>query len=98
MQIAQQMYEGIELPSEGSVGLITYMRTDSTRVSEQSLGEVRQHIETAFGAGYLPAQANRYPAPEGRPGCARGHRPTSAERTPESVRAHLSAEQFTCTD
>ena len=47
MMIAQQLYEGIELPGEGSVGLITYMRTDSTRVSEQALTEVREYIDRA---------------------------------------------------
>src|SRR5690348_6745849 len=54
MMVAQQLYEGIELPGEGSVGLITYMRTDSTRVSEQALTEVREFIGTKFGADFVP--------------------------------------------
>ena len=94
MQIAQQLYEGIELPDEGSVGLITYMRTDSTRVSEQSLEEVRRQIKTAFGADYLPARANRYRRGKDAQDAHEAIRPTSAERTPESVRPHLSADQY----
>src|SRR5207237_5599121 len=54
MMIAQQLYEGIELPGEGYVGLITYMRTDSTRVSDQALAEVRESIGSTFGAEYVP--------------------------------------------
>src|SRR6185369_15823015 len=54
MQLAQQLYEGIELGSEGSVGLITYMRTDSTRVSNDALAAVRQHIQGQYGKDYLP--------------------------------------------
>ena len=93
MQIAQQLYEGIELPGEGAVGLITYMRTDSTRVAEQSLAEVRGHIEAAFGAGYLPPRANRHRSRKDAQDAHEAIRPTAAGRTPESVRPHLSAEQ-----
>src|SRR5204863_5019358 len=61
MMIAQQLYEGIELPGEeAAVGLITYMRTDSVRIADQALDEVRQHIGTEYGPAYLPEQANRY--------------------------------------
>lgn len=94
MQIAQQLYEGIELPGDGSVGLITYMRTDSTRVAEQSLNEVRGHIEAAFGADYLPARANRHRRQKDAQDAHEAIRPTSAERTPETVRPHLSADQY----
>ena len=94
MQIAQQLYEGIELPGDGSVGLITYMRTDSTRVAEQSLTEVRGHIEAAFGADYLPARANRHRRQKDAQDAHEAIRPTSAERTPETVRPHLSADQY----
>ena len=52
MMIAQQLYEGIELPGDGSVGLITYMRTDSTRVSSQAIEDVRAHIAQVFGDDY----------------------------------------------
>src|SRR5262245_38231148 len=61
MMVAQQLYEGIELPGEDApIGLITYMRTDSVRVSDQALDEVRQHIRTEFGDPFVPEQANRF--------------------------------------
>ena len=60
MMIAQQLYEGIELPGEGAVGLITYMRTDSTRVAEQALTEVREFIGQRFGPDYVPEKPNFY--------------------------------------
>src|ERR1043165_2377245 len=60
MMLAQKLYEGVELGSEGSVGLITYMRTDSTRVSDTALGEVRDYIERQYGANYLPEKAVYY--------------------------------------
>src|SRR5918996_974166 len=62
MMIAQQLYEGVELPGEGAVGLITYMRTDSTRVSDQALTDVREFIGTKFGAEYVPDKPNFYRA------------------------------------
>ena len=62
MMIAQQLYEGIELPGEGAVGLITYIRTDSTRVAEQALTEVREFIGQRYGADYLPEKPNYYRA------------------------------------
>src|SRR5262249_56449963 len=60
MMIAQQLYEGVELPGEGAVGLITYMRTDSTRVSEQALTEVREYIGVNFGPDFVPEKPNLY--------------------------------------
>ena len=60
MMIAQRLYEGVELGEEGSVGLITYMRTDSTRVSNEALTEVREYITSQYGAPYLPESANTY--------------------------------------
>src|SRR5438046_1485575 len=62
MMIAQQLYEGVELPGEGSVGLITYMRTDSTRVSEQAIADVRQFVAGAYGNEYVPEKPNVYKA------------------------------------
>ena len=93
MMIAQQLYEGIELPGEGAVGLITYMRTDSTRVAEQALGEVRDHIGQAFGADYLPAKPNQYRMRKDAQDAHEAIRPTSMGRDPERVRPHLSREQ-----
>ena len=94
MMIAQQLYEGIDLPGEGSVGLITYMRTDSTRVAEQAIGEVRDHILESFGPEYLPDKPNRYRTKKGAQDAHEAIRPTSMTLTPESVRAHLSREQY----
>ena len=94
MLIAQQLYEGIELPGEGSVGLITYMRTDSTRVSEQALGEVRDHISGAFGNTYLPEKPNQFRTKKDAQDAHEAIRPTSVAYDPESVKAHLTEDQF----
>ncbi|MBI5836612.1 MAG: type I DNA topoisomerase [Candidatus Eisenbacteria bacterium] len=94
MVLAQQLYEGIELGGEGSVGLITYMRTDSTRISQEALGEVRGHIETSYGKEYLPAKPNAFAVKASAQDAHEAVRPTSVERTPESVRQFLTAEQF----
>ena len=94
MVISQQLYEGIELPGEGSVGLITYMRTDSTRVSESALTEVREYINGAFGADFLPAKANRFRTKKGAQDAHEAIRPTSVALDPETVKAHLTKEQY----
>ena len=94
MIIAQQLYEGIELPGEGSIGLITYMRTDSTRVSESALTEVREYIDGAFGADFLPPKANRFRTKKGAQDAHEAIRPTSVALDPETVKAHLTKEQY----
>jgi DNA topoisomerase-1 len=94
MMIAQQLYEGVDLPDEGSVGLITYMRTDSTRVSAQALTEVRGYIGQVFGAEFLPAEANRFKTKKDAQDAHEAIRPTSVDRTPGSVKAHLTNEQY----
>ena len=95
MMLAQQLYEGIELPGEeAAVGLITYMRTDSVRVSDQALDEVRQHITTEYGAPYLPEQPNRYKVKANAQDAHEAIRPTSMKYTPEMVRPHLSPDQY----
>ena len=66
MMIAQRLYEGVELGDEGTVGLITYMRTDSARVSDEALAEVRELIERDYGPPYLPEQPNVYKTKKGR--------------------------------
>ena len=73
MMIAQRLYEGVELGEEGSVGLITYMRTDSTRVSNEALTEVREYIKSQYGAAYLPEAPNTYKEKKDSAGRARGH-------------------------
>jgi DNA topoisomerase-1 len=94
MMIAQQLYEGVELPGEGGVGLITYMRTDSTRVSEQALGEVRQFITGAYGADYVPEKPNFFRAKADAQDAHEAIRPTSMQYHPDEVRAHLTGDQY----
>jgi DNA topoisomerase-1 len=93
MTIAQQLYEGVELPGEGAVGLITYMRTDSFRVADQAVGAARGHIEEAYGKDYLPAKPQTYKARRGAQEAHEAIRPTAVERTPESMTEHLSRDQ-----
>src|SRR5262245_14275007 len=94
MMIAQQLYEGIGLPGEGAVGLITYMRTDSTRVSDQALGEVRQFIAGAFGAEYVPEKPNFNKTKSDAQDAHEAIRPTSMQYHPDEVRAHLTGDQY----
>ncbi|HEX7079217.1 MAG TPA: type I DNA topoisomerase [Candidatus Eisenbacteria bacterium] len=94
MVIAQQLYEGIDLGAEGAVGLITYMRTDSTRVSPDALGEVRSFIQHQFGDAYLPPEARVYRSRETSQDAHEAVRPTSVARTPASMKRHLDADQF----
>ncbi len=94
MMLAQQLYEGIELGAEGSVGLITYMRTDSVRVSADALQEVRGHIRSAFGANYLPERPNVYKSKKAAQEAHEAIRPSSVARAPEQVRPYLKEDQF----
>ena len=94
MQVAQRLYEGIEIGDEGAVGLITYMRTDSTRVSDAALSEVRGLIGSQYGAQYLPEKAIHYRSKKGAQDAHEAIRPTSAFRTPESVAAYLGKDEM----
>jgi DNA topoisomerase-1 len=94
MMIAQQLYEGIDLPGEGSVGLITYMRTDSTRVSEQALEDVRGFIGRRFGAEYVPEKPNYFRAKKDAQDAHEAIRPTSMQFPPDEIRPHLTADQY----
>lgn len=94
MSIAQDLYEGLEIGKEGAVGLITYMRTDSTRVADEALTEARAYIKKTYGADYLPARAVYYKSKKGAQDAHEAIRPTSVERTPESLRPHLTPEQY----
>ena len=94
MMIAQQLYEGIELPGEGSVGLITYMRTDSTRVSEQAVADVREYIGQAFGEEFVPSKPNRFRTKAGAQDAHEAIRPTSMRYDPETAKPHLTREQY----
>ncbi|MDO8461824.1 MAG: type I DNA topoisomerase [Deltaproteobacteria bacterium] len=94
MMIAQQLYEGVELGAEGSVGLITYMRTDSIRVSDGALTEVRDFIEKQFGKSHLPEKAIIYKGKKGAQDAHEAIRPTSVAYHPQEIKEHLTAEQY----
>jgi DNA topoisomerase-1 len=94
MMVAQQLYEGIELPGEGSVGLITYMRTDSTRVSEQALSDVREFVGRTFGPDFVPEKPNFYKTKSDAQDAHEAIRPTSMQWDPETVRPHLTPDQY----
>ena len=93
MQVAQKLYEGLEIGGEGSVGLITYMRTDSTRVSDDALAAVRSHIGSAYGDDYLPGQPILYRTKEGAQDAHEAIRPTDLSLTPASVRKQLGKDE-----
>ncbi len=94
MKVAQELYEGIEIDGVGSVGLITYMRTDSLRISEEARAAGNEYIRNTFGDDYLPEKPRYYKT---RANAQDGHeaiRPTMMDLTPERVKASLSAEQY----
>ncbi|HEY2961335.1 MAG TPA: type I DNA topoisomerase, partial [Pyrinomonadaceae bacterium] len=94
MMVAQKLYEGVELGSEGSVGLITYMRTDSTRVSDAALGEVRDFITQQYGDNYLPENAVHYRSKKDAQDAHEAIRPTEVARTPDSLAKFLKPEEL----
>ena len=94
MMIAQQLYEGIELPGEGAVGLITYMRTDSTRVADQALTEVREFIGTRYGADFVPEKPIFYRAKKDAQDAHEAIRPTSMKYHPDEIRGNLTPDQY----
>jgi len=94
MMIAQRLYEGVELGAEGSVGLITYMRTDSTRVSDTALGEARNFIGAQYGAEYLPEKAIYYRSKKDAQDAHEAIRPTDVARTPDSVARFLKSDEL----
>jgi DNA topoisomerase-1 len=94
MSVAQKLYEGIDLGKEGAVGLITYMRSDSTRVSDTALAEVRDFIGGNYGDKYLPEKPIFYKSKGGAQDAHEAIRPTDANRTPDSVKNYLSADEL----
>ncbi len=94
MQVAQKLYEGLELKGQGSVGLITYMRTDAPRLSNEALAEIRGWLAREFGAEYVPEKPNLYRSKKGAQEAHEAIRPTAIERTPASLRPFLTDEQF----
>ncbi|MDT7602043.1 MAG: topoisomerase [Acidobacteriota bacterium] len=95
MMVAQKLYEGVEIGgSEGSVGLITYMRTDSTRVSDAALAEVRDFINGQYGGQYLPEKAVHYRSKKDAQDAHEAIRPTDVSRTPDSVAQYLNKDEL----
>jgi DNA topoisomerase-1 len=96
MRIAQQLYEGINIPGKGSVGLITYMRTDSTRISHEALSAARALINTTWGSGYMPEKPQVYRAKKSAQDAHEAIRPTylSPDFEPAALKAHISADQY----
>lgn len=94
MFVAQQLYEGVELGEEGSVGLITYMRTDSFRVSKDAQEKARKYISAKFCSEYLPPAPPRYRSKKTAQEAHEAIRPTSMNRPPEKVKGYLTPDQF----
>jgi DNA topoisomerase-1 len=94
MMLAQKLYEGVELGTEGSVALITYMRTDSVKVSNDALAQVREHIGSSYGEKYLPEKPNFFKAKKDAQEAHEAIRPTDVSRTPESVKPYLDESMF----
>ena len=94
MFIAQQLYEGLEIGREGSVGLITYMRTDSTRVAQEAVQAARNYIQEIYGKTYLPARAVNYRSKKGAQDAHEAIRPTVPLRTPAELKPYLNTEQY----
>ena len=94
MSLAQKLYEGVEFGDEGSVALITYMRTDSVNVSNDALAQVREFIPEKFGSSYLPEKPNFYKSKKDAQEAHEAVRPTDVSRTPEDVRKYLDDDLF----
>ncbi|BDI32635.1 DNA topoisomerase 1 [Capsulimonas corticalis] len=93
MMVAQQLYEGLDVAGEGHVGLITYMRTDSTRIADEAQQSARAYIVTEYGAAYAPAQTKQYKKGGAAQDAHEAIRPTSIERVPDQIAKLLTAEQ-----
>ena len=94
MGVAQRLYEGIEIGKQGTVGLITYMRTDSTRVSDDSIKSAREYVQKSLGEEYLSAKAIDYKGKKDAQDAHEAIRPTNVEYTPDSIKQYLSDEQY----
>ena len=94
MAIAQQLYEGVDIEGEGTVGLITYMRTDSLRISEEALASVKEFILGRYGAAYYPPQTHRYKAKANAQDAYEAIRPSNVNWTPEMLKKDLTGEQY----
>ncbi len=94
MYIAQQLYEGIDIGEEGTVGLISYIRTDSTRISDEAAAGARNYIKNNFGEQYLPEKGRKYSRSKSAQDAHEAIRPTSVDRHPELIKKYLTPEQY----
>jgi len=94
MRVAQQLYEGIDIAGEGTVGLVSYIRTDSPRISDEAYEDSVAHIKSAFGDKYLPEERPQYKSKGRTQDAHEAIRPTSAERAPDTIKKSLSGEQY----
>ena len=94
MRIAQALYEGVDIAGKGTIGLITYMRTDSLRISEEARANANKYINERYGANYLPSKPRYYKAKKGAQDAHEAIRPTSVDLPPEAVKDSLTAEQY----
>lgn len=94
MRIAQQLYEGVDVPGAGTTGLITYMRTDSLRISEEARAAAYKYITGRYGKEYLPERPRYFKTKSGAQDAHEAIRPTAVSFTPESVKEALTAEQY----
>jgi len=94
MSIAQQLYEGIDITGQGTVGLITYMRTDSLRVSDEAMNDAKKFVASTYGADYYPESPNRYKSKGNAQDAHEAIRPSNVFMTPDSIKSSLSNDQF----
>ena len=94
MMLAQQLYEGVTLGRKGSIGLITYMRTDSVHLAEAAVAEIRGYVGENYGDAYLPKKPNVYSSRKNAQEAHEAIRPTSVERTPEEMSKYLDRDQL----
>ncbi|NMB00009.1 MAG: type I DNA topoisomerase [Firmicutes bacterium] len=94
MRVAQQLYEGLAMGKLGTLGLITYMRTDATRVSEEAIKEARDYIKTTHGSSFVPKSPRKYASKKGAQEAHEAIRPTSVQLVPAEIKQYLSRDQF----
>ncbi|MDI6618277.1 MAG: type I DNA topoisomerase [Clostridiales bacterium] len=94
MAVAQQLYEGIDIKGEGTLGLITYMRTDSTRIANEAIAEAREYISSSYDDKYLPDSPRIYKTNKNAQDAHEAIRPTSSKRSPETIKSSLSSDQY----
>ena len=94
MMVAQTLYEGVDLGNEGENGLITYMRTDSVRVSEEAIAQARSYITSTYGVDYIPDIPNVYPSKKNSQDAHEAIRPTHIEHAPDKIKDYLSIDQY----